>query len=60
MEKLQEIYYSPTNLWTGEKAMKKLRKSTGLSPKVIKEWLNRQALYQVHLPAPKEVNRPSL
>ena len=60
MEKLQEIYYSPNNLWTGEKAVKKLRKFTGLNPKVIKEWLNRQALYQVHLPAPKEVKSSTL
>ena len=58
MEKLKEIYYSPSNLWTGEKAVKKLKKLTGLKPKVIKEWLARQALYQVHLPAPREIQRP--
>ena len=27
-------------------------------PKVIKQWLSRQAFWQVHLPAPKRVDRP--
>ena len=27
-------------------------------PKVTKQWLSRQPFWQVHLPAPKQVNRP--
>ena len=27
-------------------------------PKVIKQWLSRQAFWQVHLPPPKRVDRP--
>ena len=27
-------------------------------PKAIKQWLSRQAFWQVHLPAPKRVDRP--
>ena len=30
----------------------------GEKPKAIKKWLSRQAFWQVHLPAPKQVDRP--
>ena len=42
----------------GQKAVKKLRELGGEKPKVIKQWLSRQAFWQVHLPAPKRVDRP--
>ena len=63
--KLQEIYYQPQHLWKGEKALKKLNTSSSLKPKqkaaqqaTLKQWLSRQAFWQVHLPAPKHVERP--
>ena len=31
---------------------------SGEKPKVIKQWLSRQAFWQVHLPVPKQVERP--
>ena len=31
---------------------------SGEKPKVIKQWLSRQAFWLVHLPAPKQVDRP--
>ena len=52
------MYYQPNHLWKGKKAVKKLRELSGEKPKVIKQWLSRQAFWQVHLPAPKRVGRP--
>ena len=53
--KLREIYYQPQHLWKGQKAVRDL---SSLKPKVIKQWLSKQAFWQVHLPAPKHVERP--
>ena len=29
-----------------------------MKPKAVKQWLSRQAFWQVHLPAPKRVDKP--
>ena len=55
---MDKIYYQPNYLWKGQKAIKKLKEISGEKPKVIKQWLSRQAFWQVHLPAPKQVDRP--
>ena len=55
---MDKIYYQPNHLWKGQKAVKKLRELSEGKPKVIKQWLSRQAFWQVHLPAPKRVERP--
>ena len=57
-KKLSEIYYQTSHLWKGRKAIKELESLTHLKRKYIKQWLSRQALWQVHLPKPKEINRP--
>ena len=57
-EKLKNIYYQSENLWKGKKAIKELKTLSGVTPKQIKNWLSRQAFWQVHLPGPKIVNRP--
>ena len=56
--KMDKIYYQPNHLWKGQKAVKKLRKLSGEKPKEVKQWLSRQVFWQVHLPAPKQVDRP--
>ena len=38
--------------------MKKLREYSKEKPKVIKQWLSRQAFLQVHSPAPAHIDRP--
>ena len=58
MEKLSEIYYQPNHLWIKNKAVKKLKELTNLKSKEIKSWLAKQAFWQVHLPAPKKIDRP--
>ena len=55
---MDKIYYQPNHLWKGQKAVKKLRELSGEKPKTVKQWLSRQAFWQVHLPAPKHVDRP--
>ena len=55
---MDKIYYQPNHLWKGQKAVKKLAELSGEKPKVIKQWLSQQAFWQVHLPAPKRVDRP--
>ena len=55
---MDKIYHQPNHLWKGQKAVKKLKQLSGEKAKVIKQWLSRQASWQVHLPAPKRVDRP--
>ena len=55
---MDKIYYQPNHLWKGQKAVKKLKELSREKPKVIKQWLSPQAFWQVHLPAPKPVDRP--
>ena len=56
--KMDRLYYQSNHLWKGKAAVKKLAELSGEKPKVIKQWLSRQAFWQVHLPAPKRVDRP--
>ena len=55
---MDKIYYQPNYLWKGQKAVKKLKELSGEKPKTIKQWLSRQAFWQVHLPASKSIDRP--
>ena len=54
---MDKIYYQPNHLCKGQKAVKKIKELSGEKPKVIKQWLSFQAFWQVHLPAPKRVDR---
>ena len=56
--KTDKIYYQPNHLWKGQKAIKKLKELSGEKPKMIKQWLSRQAFWQVHLLSPKHNDRP--
>ena len=53
-----KIYYQPENLWKGRKAITRLRKATKLPLKQVKDWLAKQALWQVHMPPPKRIDYP--
>ena len=55
---MDKIYYQPNHLWKGQKAVKNLAEHSREKPKVIKQWLSQQAFWQVHLPAPKCIDRP--
>ena len=54
-EKLYAAYYESDRLWSGGKAIKELHKITSMPKKVIKSWLAKQALWQVHIRPPKEI-----
>ena len=53
--KMDKIYYQPNHLWKGQKAVKKLKELSGEKPKTVKQWLPRQAFWQVHLPGLSEL-----
>ena len=55
---MDKIYYQPNLLWKRQKAVKKRAEHSGEKSKTVKEWLSRQAFWQVHLPSPKRVDRP--
>ena len=55
---MDRLYYQPNHLWKGKAAVKKLAELSREKTKVIKQWLSLQAFLQVHLPAPKRVDRP--
>ena len=57
-EKLYQAYYESERHWTGGKEIKELHKITSMSKKDIKSWLAKQALWQVHIPPPKEIHHP--
>ena len=56
--KLSKIYYSPKGYWRGIAAIEKLSSAAGVSEQVAKEWLKKQAMWQIYLPAPKYIPRP--
>ena len=56
--KLPKIYYSPRGYWRGIAAIEKLASAADVSEEVVKNWLKKQAIWQIYLPAPKYIPRP--
>ena len=56
--KLAKIYYSPQGYWKGVSAIKKLAEVAKVPENISKQWLYKQALWQIYLPAPRHVPRP--
>ena len=56
--KLSKIYYSPQGYWKGFAVIKKLAQAAKGSEDVAQNWLMKQALWQVYLPAPRYIPRP--
>ena len=55
---LSKIYYSPQGYWKGVAAIKTLAQAAKVSDEVARNWLIKQALWQVYLPAPQHIPRP--
>ena len=53
----QRIYYSDDGYWRGKSAIQKLAKLSGSTKEEAEQWLLKQPLYQIYLPAPKYVPR---
>ena len=58
-KKLSRIYYSPKGFWKGLSAVKKLSQEAGVSEDKAKLWMMKQAIWQIYLPAPKNIPRPT-
>ena len=55
---LLRIYYSPGGYWKGIAALKKLAFAAGVPLDVAKNWLKKQAIWQIYLPAVRHIPRP--
>ena len=55
---MASIYYSPEGYWKGIPAIKKIASAAKVPEKVAKDWLQKQAIWQIYLPAPRSVPRP--
>ena len=55
---LAKIYYSLKGYWKGLTANKKLASAAKVSEDVAKDWLKKQAIWQIYLPAPRHIPRP--
>ena len=56
--KLSKLHYSTNGYWKGYAAISKLAHTAKVSEDEAKQWLEKQALWQIYLPAPKYIPRP--
>ena len=56
---LYEIYYKPEHMWRGKIAVEKLSDASGKSKEECLEFLEKQVIYQIYLPAPRNIMRNS-
>ena len=59
IKRLEKIYYSPKGYWRGFSAIKRLSAAAKVSEEEAKSWLKKQAVWQIYLPAPKYIPRPT-
>ena len=55
---MEKVYYSTKGYWKGYAAIGKLSRAAGVSEKDAKEWLEKQALWQIYLTPPEYIPRP--
>ena len=55
---MEKVYYSAKGYWKGYTAIQKLSKEAGVSEQDAREWLEKQALWQIYLPFPEYIPRP--
>ena len=55
---MRKIYYSPEGYWKGYSAVSKLANTANVGEVEARDWLERQALWQIYLPPPKYLPRP--
>ena len=55
---MSKAYYSTKGYWKGYSAIEKLAYAAKVSEDLANKWLEKQALWQIYLPAPKYVPRP--
>ena len=55
---MTKVYYSPSGFWKGYSAVKKLSSAAGVSETQALNFLKKQAIWQIYLPAPRKIVRP--
>ena len=58
IKKLSDIYYSPRGYSKGLTAIKKLASAAKVTEQQAKDWLKKQVIWQIYLPAPRHIPRP--
>ena len=53
---MEKIYYSPKGYFMGKSAIDKLANSAKVPYNIAKDWLAKQAIWQIYLPRPKKIN----
>ena len=54
---MESIYYSPRGYWSGNAAINKLANAAKVEKKATAaNWLSKQAIWQIYLPRPKQIN----
>ena len=56
--RLSKVYYCTKGYWKGNAAIGKLSKEAGVSEQDAKEWLGKQAMWQIYLAPPEYIPRP--
>ncbi len=59
-KKLHNVYYSAGAHWKGIAAIDKLAEAAKVSKSTAQEWLVKQPVWQIYLPAPKYIPRPKI
>ena len=59
IKRLEKVYYSPKGNWRGFSAIKHLSAAAKVSEEEAKSWLKKQAIWQIYLPAPSYIPRPT-
>ena len=59
IKRLEKVYYSPKGYWRGFSAIKRLSAAAKVSEEEAKSWLKKQAMWQIYLPAPSYIPRPT-
>ena len=55
---MEKVYYSAKGYWKGYAAIEKLSREAGVSEQDAKEWLEKQAMWQIYLAPPEYIPRP--
>ena len=55
---MKQVYYSAKGYWKGYAAIQKLAIAARVSEADAKEWLEKQAMWQIYLPLPEYIPRP--
>ena len=53
---MESIYYSPKGYWRGSAAISKLASAAKVKRATAANWLSKQAIWQIYLPRPRQVN----